>query len=82
MVHDYNDFVDWKRKLNYITLCEYLEKQAMSIREFKKWKYQNDLSNYDEIVLIKLYELETKCKRLENIILENLAEGNKKEKSK
>ena len=69
--NDYDDYVGWKRKLNYIKTCEYLEKQALSIREFNRWKQQNDLSNYDERVLIKLYELETKCRRLENIILEN-----------
>jgi len=67
---DYSDFIEWKKKLNFITHVEYLEKQALSFREFNRWKQQNELSNYDQRVLIKLYELENKCRRIETIIAE------------
>ena len=65
-----DSFMAWERKLSFINHVEYLEKQALSFREFNRWKHSNQISNYDERVLIKLYELETKCKRLERIILE------------
>ena len=69
---DYDDFIAWKRGLNKVYSNAYLKRHKIHSSEYANWKVQNDISMYDEKVLIKLYALEKQVDRLESILYKAL----------
>lgn len=67
---EYLDFLDWKKKVKSLE-NQYLETKALTQeKEYLRWKRANEIIDYDEQVLRRMFMLEKNLSRLEALIYE------------
>lgn len=67
---EYLDFLDWKKRVKDLE-SQYLETRKLSEeKEFIRWKRVNEIIDYDEQVLRRMFLLEKNLSRLEALIYE------------
>ena len=69
---DYDDFISWKKGLSSIYSTTYLDRYGLNTGDYNRWKHNNEISGYDEKMLIKLYALERQLERLEAVVYKAL----------
>lgn len=56
-IDTYDGFRRWYESLGY-----------KDTKQYRAWKYSNDISNYDDRILRRIYELEREIEKLENFL--------------